>query len=401
MAEARRRLATIAALGVVQIFAWGSSFYLPAVLAQPIATDTGWPPSLVAAGLSAGLLVSGLVAPRVGTLIRERGGRPVLTGGMLLLAAGLATIGLAASLPIFIAGWLVIGAGMGATLYDAAFGTLGRYYGYGARSAITTLTLFGGFASTLCWPLSALLLSGIGWRGVCLTYAAIHIAVSLPLILAFLPRVERLRPEESSAAARPSDLVAEERTAFRLLAVIVTVGGTVATVVSVHLMTMLAARGIPLAAAVSLGALIGPSQVASRLFDMAIGKRFAPIVTLATAAGLIALGVVALASGLPIVAPALILYGAGNGIWSIARGAVPLALFGPDRFPVIMGRLAMPNLVAQAAAPVAAALLLDRIGSLSMLALIATACGLNVGLVGALWLAVARQRSVSAAPLQP
>ena len=152
---AARRWPVISALGVVQILAWGSSFYLPAVLAGPIAENTGWPLAWVVGGLSVGLLVAAFVSPRVGLAINRYGGRPVLALAALLLAAGLAALGFAPTLPVYLAGWLLIGLGMGCGLYDPAFATLGRLYGAEARPAITTLTLWGGFASTVCWPLSA------------------------------------------------------------------------------------------------------------------------------------------------------------------------------------------------------------------------------------------------------
>jgi MFS family permease len=156
------RVVVISVLGVTQIFAWGSSYYLPAVLAKPIASDTGWSLSWVVGGLSLGLLVAGLVSPWVGRAIARGGGRPVLAVSAGLLAAGLSALALAHSLPAFLIAWLLVGLGMGAGLYDPAFATLGRLYGQGGRSAITTLTLFGGFASTVCWPLSAFLNAHLG-----------------------------------------------------------------------------------------------------------------------------------------------------------------------------------------------------------------------------------------------
>src|SRR5918995_2640595 len=179
----------ITTLGLTQIFAWGSSYYLLAVLAKPIAADTGWPLALVVGGISLALLAAGVVSPRVGRAIARHGGRPVLGASSVLLAAGLAGLGLAHSAPAYLAAWAVMGLGMGAGLYDAAFGTLGRYYGKDARSAITTLTLWGGFASTVCWPLSAYLVEGLGWRGTCFAYAALQLAAALPAHLLLLPRV--------------------------------------------------------------------------------------------------------------------------------------------------------------------------------------------------------------------
>lgn len=152
----------VPALGVVQIFAWGSSYYLLAVLAEPIAADTGWPMAWVVGALSLGLLTAGAVSPRVGDAIAEHGGRPVLTFACTSLAVGLAILAMASSLPLYLFGWVVLGVGMGAGLYDAAFASLGKIYGSDARSAITALTLWGGFASTACWPLSALLVEHLG-----------------------------------------------------------------------------------------------------------------------------------------------------------------------------------------------------------------------------------------------
>src|SRR4051812_28618978 len=180
-------MVVVSALGVGQIMAWGSSFYLTPVLAKPIAEETGWPLTWVVGALSLGLLVSGLVSPRVGRAIDRSGGRNVLAASAVLLGAGLACLGLAPNLPGFVLGWVVIGMGMGAGLYDPAFSALGRLYGEGARSAITQVTLYGGFASTVCWPLSAFLLERLGWRATCLAYAAIQLALILPLYLTALP----------------------------------------------------------------------------------------------------------------------------------------------------------------------------------------------------------------------
>ena len=153
------RRVVITVLGSLQILSWGSTFYLPAVLARPIAQDTGWPYAVVVAGLSVGLLVAGLVSPRTGRAIAQHGGRPVLASGSVLLALGLLIIGTAQNYIWYFAGWAVLGAGMGAGLYDAAFASLGALYGKAARGAITSVTLFGGFASTVCWPVSAYLVA--------------------------------------------------------------------------------------------------------------------------------------------------------------------------------------------------------------------------------------------------
>jgi MFS family permease len=379
------RTLVISALGVTQIFSWGSSYYLLAVLAKPIATDTGWPLSLIVGGLSLGLLAGGFASPRIGRIIEARGGRPVLAASSLLLGLGLALLATAHHLPLYFAAWLVMGVGMGAGLYDAAFATLGRAYGAEGRSAITTLTLWGGFASTVCWPISAYLVESVGWRGTCVAYAVLQIGLSLPLHWWLMPRVRSRDTGTSPPAAPAAALGTGQRRAFLLFAVLVTSGGAIASLISVHLLTFLQARGIELAAAVALGAIVGPSQVGARIVEMAFGRHYHPIWTLTAATVLIAAGLCFLALGLPLVGVALMLYGAGNGIWSIARGTFPLALFGATGYATLMGRLGLPGLLAQALSPSLAALLLDRTGPEAVLAVVAGLAVINVALTAMLW----------------
>lgn len=193
----------MAALGPTQILAWGTTYYLLTVLAAPISADTGWPLTLVVGSLSAALLVAGFASPKVGRLILRHGGRYVLAGGAVLLGAGLAVIGLAPSLPVFLAGWLVIGLAMSASLYDPAFSTLGRIYGEAARRPITTLTLFGGLARSVCWPLSAWLVDSVGWRGACLVYAAVQIGFCLPCFWPGCPGSSRTPSRKRSPGRGP------------------------------------------------------------------------------------------------------------------------------------------------------------------------------------------------------
>jgi len=354
------RTKVISTLGVVQVFAWGSTYYLLTVLIEPILRDTGWPRGAITAGISVALLASGAVAMRVGRLIQVHGGRPVLAGAMTLMAAGLALMAAAPNVPIFLSAWAVVGVGMGAGLYDAAFSTLGRLYGSSARRAITVLTLWGGFASTVCWPISAWLVEVVGWRGTCAIYAAFHLLVTLPLCLALLPREARnlaaLIPEAVSGRPIPT-----RDARFWLLAAIGTVKSFTNATWSVLLVSILLTRGVTTAEAVVLGALIGPAQVGGRVVEMALGGRYHPVWTTVAATWLVGLGFLGLTLDIP-TAVALIAYGAGNGVWSIAQGAMPLAMFGPPDYPSIMGKLATPALLAAAAAPVIGGVLLDAFG---------------------------------------
>lgn len=377
----------IVALGVVQILTWGSSYYLLAVLAAPVAEDTGWPLQWVVGSLSLGLLVAGFASPRVGALIGVHGGRPVLMAGCALLSLGLVVIALAPSLLLFALGWCIIGAGMAASLYDAAFATLGHLYGASARRPITSLTLWGGFASTVCWPISAFLAAHLGWRGACLTYAVVQAAVCIPLLAVALPAQGRTTGTRGAGAGRPPVILhGAELTTFLLLGGIVTLAGIVASTMSVQVLALLNAKGFSLAEAVAAGAVLGPSQVAARAIEQASGGRHHPLWTMTWAVGLMAVGLALLAAGFPLIAAALVAYGAGNGLFSIAKGSVPLALLGAERYPVLAGRLARPALLAQALAPLGAAHVLTLAGAgavLVMLVMLALGAG---ALLTLLWL---------------
>ena len=386
------RLKTVSALGIIEIFAWGSSFYLIAVLAQPIAAETGWSGAAVSAGVSVGLLVSGLAATLTGRLIEARGGRPVLAGGMCLLALGLVLLGLARSLPAYYAAWVVLGLGMAGGLYDAAFSALGRIFGRDARAAITQLTLWGGFASTVCWPLSAWLVEVVGWRNACFSYAALHMVVTLPLALFGLPRAARPAPGTKVHSPLPPAVpVLDPR--FLCLPGAGILMSTLATIWSVHFVTLLTATGYGIAAAIGIGTLIGPSQVGARVLEMLGRGRHHPIWTMLVATTAILIGFGGLQFGLP-AAAVMIAYGAGNGLWSIARGALPLSVFGSDGYARTMGRLATPMLLASAGAPSVGAWLIDRLGAADTLRILAVASLVPLVLAITLFRMSARSRAL-------
>jgi hypothetical protein len=324
----------------------------------------------------------------------------VLASGALLLAAGLLGIGIAPSLPWYLAGWALIGLGMSAGLYDAAFSTLGGNYGSQSRSAITSLTLFGGFASTVCWPLSAYLAERVGWRGACLTYATMQVAIALPIQLLVLPR--RLRAVDAHVGAKERTSIQLERSeyvVFALLALVLTIGAAILSIIGTHLLLILIARGLDMSVAVGLGAIVGPSQVGARVIEMLAGSRYHPVWTMVASAVLVAIAALMLTGGFPIIALVIALYGAGNGIGSIARGTVPLALFGAKRYPVLMGRLALPLLMAMAISPFIGGLIFQNGGADRVLALLTAMALANVVLVGALRMLTWRHAGASADPV--
>jgi predicted MFS family arabinose efflux permease len=395
VAKSFSRSGVITVVGSLQILSWGSTFYLLAVIANPIVQNTGWPYAVVVAGLSAGLLVAGLVSPHIGHAIALRGGRPVLSTGSILLALGLFIIGTAQNYVWYFTGWAVLGAGMGAGLYDAAFASLGAIYGKGARGAITSITLFGGFASTVCWPASAYLVEHFGWRGTCFVYAALHLFVALPLYVAILPHGRRptagdVVPDKS----QPMALHRGERIVFCTLAAVLTISAAILSMMGAQLIPLLQAGGLDVKAAVALGMLIGPSAVGARFVEMLAGHRYHPIWTMISSAVLVAVGACLFLIGLLGFAPAIILYGAGNGIGSIAKGTLPLALFGPVRYPVLMGHLALPIMVAMALSPYVGAVAFQHGGATWAFALLFGLAFANVALVAILWV-------LSRRPLHP
>jgi MFS family permease len=383
------RRIVITALGVSQILAWGTSFYFPAVFAEPILRDTGWSLGFVVGGTSLGLLVAGLISPQVGQLIDRHGGRPVLLASSLFYAAGLAGVGLSPALPIYLAAWVLIGIGMGTGLYDAVFAALGRLYSSEARGPITNLTLFGGFSSTICWPLSALMIDHVGWRSACLIYAGLHVFVSLPLQMVVVrPATARaavapMCDDEAQRAAWPR--LPNESVIFALLAVVLSVAAGIGSIVVVHLLIFLQARGVDFAVAVSLGTLFGPAQVGARVVERLFGAHYHPIWTMIGSGTLMAVGLLLLFGGFPILVLIILLYGAGYGVSWIGRGTLPLALFGPVRFPRLMGKLAFPSLIVQALAPSAGALLIEASGVESTIGVLTGLALVNVVLISVLW----------------
>jgi len=380
-----------AALGVAQTIAWACTYYLPAVIAGPVASELEVPLALVVGAFSAALLVAGLAAPRIGRAIEARGGRGVLALSAPVLAAGLALMGLLPGLAGWVLAWLVTGLGMAMGLYDAAFSTLGRLYGRSARQAITIVTLFAGFASTLAFPAGALLLPELGWRGLCLLYAALHLAVVLPVYLAFVPRAAPLEPAPSAAPdAGPKADATAQRWAFRWLALFFTLRTVISSIFAVHLILLLQGLGLTLTAAVGVAAAVGAAQVGGRVMEFTLGARAHPLTVARAGALLLPLGLVGLLAGpaaglLTLSAAALLFalaYGTSNGILTISRGAVPLALFGPQGYATRMGRLARPNLVAGALAPVLAAPLVEHLPAALTFAL--AACLASLALA-ALW----------------
>lgn len=356
----QRQLPIIVALGTTQTLAWASSYYLPAILADPMGRDLGVSSNWIFAAFSASLVISALLGPRIGRQIDLVGGRSVLSISNLTFAAGLTLLGFTYSIPMLVVAWLLLGIGMGAGLYDAAFGALGRIYGDAARRSITGITLIAGFASTVGWPLTAWGLESIGWRNTCFAWAAAHILIGLPINWLMLPKVAGAKAAVANAV-KPQ--IPIDRTMV-LLAFAFAAAWSVTGAMAAHFPRILEAAGATSVQAIAAGALIGPAQVAARIVEASLLSRYHPLVSTRLACLTHPIGaiIVALVGG-GAASVFAIFHGAGNGVLTIARGTLPLAIFGPQNYAYRLGIIGAPARMAQAAAPLAFGLLIDSMGS--------------------------------------
>ena len=358
-----RKTGVVLGLGTTQTLAWASSYYLIAFMAAPQAADLGISTSSIYAAFTAALLVAGLLGPRVGRTIDLIGGREVLAVSNVLLAAGLVLLAVSSSASVLWIGWLVLGAGMGLGLYDAAFAALGRIYGGNARSAITGITLLAGFASTVGWPLTVLGIETIGWRQTCLAWAAAHMLLGLPLNLLVLPRM--LRPATGGTPTAPPEVMMDRN--MWLLGFAFAAGWVVAAAITTHLPRLLEIGGASSTQIVLAGMLLGPAQVAARLLEATLLNRLHPLSTARASmlthpvgAGLM------LAGGGAMALPFMTLHGGGQGILTVARGTVPLAVFGPQDYGYRLGLLGAPTRIAQAFSPLVFAVIIDHLGAATL-----------------------------------
>ena len=361
-----RRSVVVSTLGITQTLAWGSTYYLTAVFADPISAALQLPKVWFFGIFSAALLLSGLLGPLAGRMIDKHGGRDVLAATNLVFAAGLVLLSIASNAAGLAVAWAVLGLGMGFGLYEAAFATVAGLYGRDARNAITGITLFAGFASTVGWPASALFIDVFGWRGACLAWAALHLVIGLPMNRFLVPKTHPLPPEPVTEHAAPSGVP------WTMIVLAGVFGATwfVSTAMASHLPRLLEAMGSTPAIAIFAASLVGPAQVAARLVEFTMLRRLSPMIAARLATGLHPIGATLLAIFGPVAAiPFVLLHGGGNGMLTIARGTLPLALFGPAGYGLRTGILAAPARILQGGAPLLFGLVLDRGGPLAALLL--------------------------------
>jgi MFS transporter len=368
----------VSVLGVTEILSWGALFYPPVLTVPLIAADHGWSRSFTMGGFSLGLLVGGVCSRYVGGAIDRFGGHVVMPVGSLIAAAGLTALVHAQSAPAYFAVWMLLGTAMAASLYDPAFATLGRIFGAGARGPITTLTLAGGFASTVSWPATQFLIDKVGWRGTYLVYAALLALVAAPLHAFALPRHRAeiaARPAPALAPAqKPAAFIPPHGLAFILVAAGFASYAFVPSALSAQLLAIFKRFGLAPDVVVAIGMLFGPAQVLARICELGFGRHMHPLWIARFSVGLLVAAFVLLAL-LPfsaaVAATFAVMFGMANGLLTIARGTVPLALFGPSGYGRLVGRIGGPFLAVQALAPVVVTYVADRASDAAGLTLVA------------------------------
>ncbi|XYQ53404.1 MFS transporter [Pectobacterium carotovorum] len=363
-------------IGAAQIAVWGGSFFILSVLARPIMEDTGWARQWVYGGLSLGIFISGILLPWVGKCIKRYGGREILAGSGAVAALGLIIIACTHTLPWYIFAWIILGIAMAMGLYDSLYAVLGNSYGQGAKTAITTVTLISGFCTTIVWPLLAFGVTHVGWRATCLVWAAVLIVTVWPIYRISLP-ASPITPSRKPKQQSNDASVTIDKNIYLLMSTIFMLAAIIMTVISVQLIDILQDGGMSLTGAVGVTALIGPSQVAARVMDIVIKFKH-PVLSLLVSVVLVLTGLILIAIFPKHAVFAVIVYGCGNGLRSIVRGTLPLAILRPNEFAVVMGRIARPSLIAQGATPIVSALLFEHFGTGTLMLTLVTIAALSV-----------------------
>lgn len=373
----------VSGLGVAQIISWGSLYYPIAVLGDRMQQDLQVTSSTLFAAFTLSLSISGLAAPAIGRLMEAHGARTVLCSGSVMAALALCLLAAASGPVSLFAAAILAGCAMSACLYDAGFMALNQIAGEAYRRSVTGLTLFGGFASTVSWPVSQLMMATAGWRQALLFYALLQLVVCLPLHACLLPpngRKQGSLPGCSAGGRQAPDIA--------WLALAFASGSLVLSVLSVHLIGMFRTAGLSDAQAVMVAALVGPTQVLGRLLELGMGRntRAVHVGTMTFAAmilGMIALFLLDGSTRLAYLVATL--YGISNGLMTIVRGIVPAELYGRDDYTTLLGRLARPAFIARALAPFGFTLALASLGqTATMLMLLAISLLASM----AYWLAV-------------
>ena len=347
----------IIGLGIGQVISWGTLIYAIAVLGGPMGTEFGVSNTVVFGAFSGSLVVSGLAGPYVGNMIDRIGGRRILALGSLVASVSLAALALAPTIGAFFVAWAFAGIARAMTLYEAAFAALSQHTGKSFRNSVTAITLLGGLAGTVFFPLSLFGLAHFGWRYTVAGFAAAELLICLPLHLWCIPAGIRDRDVRDET---PKRVVSGNRAnaaggTFAALSTSFALYAFITSAISVHVVNLLHSKGLGVASAVFVASLIGPMQLVGRVVELTFGRRRSPIVVGAATLVLLAFSLVSLSlmnAQLAIAVLFAATYGCANGIQTIVRGTVPAELFGHEGYGHMMGKLALPSFIARALAPI-------------------------------------------------
>jgi MFS family permease len=358
-------------IGVTQIIGWGSTFLMPSVLGRPIQEELGMPSELTYGGITVMFGLGALLSPRIGRAMDTGSPRLIMTAGSVVYAAGLAAMALSQGVITYLLCWAVLGVASALALQPAGNIALAQVAGSRARQAIALLAILGGFATTIFWPMGGALEPAIGWRATLMIYAALHLAVCAPIhwlvLLRRGPAHDQATPPTADATARGGLPEALKPTAFLLLAISFSLGAFVFTGMIVHAIEMLRGLGHAPATALFVASLIGPAQVGVRFFELLFGHRYTVMGAAVTAAMVLPIGLaLALIGGdlLPVALLCIAAYAVANGMKAVLRATLPLALFGRAQFGTYMGRLALPQGIVSAVAPMVLAGIMTRFGAM-------------------------------------
>jgi MFS family permease len=366
MTMSLRSAQTVGVLAVTQLIGWGTTFESIGVLGRKLAPDLGLPNEIVYAGLSVMMMVSALASPLVGRMLDRHGAARVMAAGSLFFAAGLLVLATSVGVVTYAAAWVILGFGGAFVLSAPAYTAVVEREGANGKRTIAILMLFTGLSATIFWPLLSLVSGMVGWRTTFLVAAALHAFVCVPLYLFCLPKPIAWSASGDGADLAPVPLTAgSRRTAFVLVAMTTAIASFVTFGLSPSLLEILHQFGATPEFALQLAAARGVMGISARGIDMLLGKRGNPFMTSVAGSTLM----VTAFAFLLLLPPSslslwvfIVLYGFGAGILVVARALLPLALFSPREYGRQATRLAMPQNIANALAPIIFTALIDRTG---------------------------------------
>jgi len=382
-------------LGFTQIVGWGTTYLMPSVLGRHLQDELEISAELVFAGITVMFAVSAVCSPRVGKVVDRIGARSLMATGSMIYALALVGLSMSQGALSYLACWAVMGIASTLALSTPASIAIVQVAGPRSRQAIAMLTIIGGLASTLFWPLTGVLDVAVGWRATLLLYAAIHLLACLPIHLLILPRRPPAHPPAESSSAVSGAIAPDDLgRAFLLLSISLAFGAFVFTGVQLQMIEILRGLGHSPAQALLLASMIGPAQVGVRIFELLFGHRYSIMKSAVFGSAMLPVGLgVALLAG-DVFAGALfvvVTYGMSNGLKAVQRAALPLALFGRAQFGAYMGRLALPQGIVSAVSPPIMAAVLSQFGAPAALWL---TFGISMVSLLAMFLLARRSRAV-------